>query len=167
MNFIGLVLERRCSTTWRLEHPSSSILRLSQGPCRLHLGHLHRRVQLERRRLRIGSAVHLRLLQQTVFRLLWRLQGFHEEVLSCSDWRLRIWSNRWSFLNKKLKISLLQWAPLNGITDDRINRLMGLNLSDWQVPNSSFTPNFTLKVVHLLLSIDYWNQFVSGPKQSH
>jgi hypothetical protein len=32
----------------------------------------------------------------------------------------------------------LQWAPLNGITDNGINRLMGSNLSHLTVPKLTF-----------------------------
>ena len=35
---------------------------------------------------------------------------------------------------------------------------------DWPVPNNSFLPNFTLKLICLLLSVGYWNQLVPVPK---
>jgi len=55
--------------------------------------------------------------------------------------------------------SWVQWAPLNGTTDNWINQLMTLNLSRLACPNYSFTP-----IVHLssfTFSISYSIQFVS------
>jgi len=41
------------------------------------------------------------------------------------------------------------------------------NGPDWWVPNYPLVPNSTLKAYHLLLlSVGYWNQFVSLPKWS-
>ncbi len=35
-------------------------------------------------------------------------------------------------------VNAIQWAPLNGITDNRINRLLGLNLSRIPSPKLLF-----------------------------
>jgi hypothetical protein len=60
--------------------------------------------------------------------------------------------------------NLIQWAPLNGITDNRINRLIASNLSRMTRPKLLFHTQYRLKLICLLESVGYWNQFVSVPK---
>ncbi len=52
--------------------------------------------------------------------------------------------------------------PLYGITDKGINWLMGSNLSKLTSPKFFFYTVFILKLIRLLLSVGYSNQFVSS-----
>ena len=53
------------------------------------------------------------------------------------------------FANFIAEENRLQWAPLNGITDNGNNREYKKIYPDWQVPNHSLIPNFTLKLIYL------------------
>jgi hypothetical protein len=57
----------------------------------------------------------------------------------------------------------IQWALLNKITDYGINWLMGYNLSHLTKPKYHFNLAYVY-FIRLLVSVGYWNQFLSVPK---
>ncbi len=59
---------------------------------------------------------------------------------------------------------LLQWMPLNGITDNGINQLMESEVSRFTSPKLLC---HTSKLICLLVSFGSWDQLWSDPKQSH
>ncbi len=61
----------------------------------------------------------------------------------------------------------LQWKPINGIMDNGINRLMRSSLFRLTSPKLLFPTLCMLKLICLLLSVGYWNQFASAPKFAH
>jgi hypothetical protein len=67
------------------------------------------------------------------------------------------------FANFIAEENRLQWVRLNGIKDNGNNREYKKIYPDWQVPNHSLIPNFTLQLILILLSVGYWNQFAYVP----
>jgi hypothetical protein len=61
-------------------------------------------------------------------------------------------------------VNNVQWVPLNGITDNEINELMRSKSSRLTSPKLFFHTLCMLKLIRLLLSVGYRNQFVSVAK---
>ncbi len=61
-------------------------------------------------------------------------------------------------------INDVQWVPLNGITENEINELMRSKLSRLTSPKLLLHTLCMLKLIRLLLSVGYRNQFVSVAK---
>jgi hypothetical protein len=85
--------------------------------------------------------------------------------------KLNIFKNCWAkfdlLLWNYLVCFTVQGVLLNGITDNGISWLMVSTLSWLKSPKLLFLPNFISKLIHLLLLVGYWDQFVSIPNLSH
>ena len=113
-------------------------------------------MQVQTNKVRLGS-LSLCQIRQRKIRIRSFQKRFSEGIARQEKLFLSKNENRGKGLN-------IQWAPLNGITDNRINRLMASNLSRMTSPKLLFHTQYTFQLIPLLESVGYWNQFVSVPK---